>query len=126
MKERVSTSGGENLANNPFAALDMGPLPEALLPAVKETAAAEKKSGAVRRGKVHLRIERTGRGGKTVTVIFGEGISQLNPAEQNALLRELTSTLGCGGANGQESGTLELQGDERKRAEAWLRQAGFR
>mgnify|MGYP002347547731 CR=1 FL=1 len=125
MKGKIPTSGGENLANNPFASLDLGPLPAA--PASSSGKVVEEQSAKAQRklGKIHLRIERAGRGGKTVTVIFGEGVSRLDSAAQSALLRELKNTLGCGGATGQEPGTLELQGDERERAAAWLRRAGF-
>lgn len=125
MKGKVPTSGGENLASNPFASLDLGPLSAGPATASGKPVDAEKAKEKRKLGKIHLRIERAGRGGKTVTVIFGESLSRLQAVEQNALLRELKGTLGCGGTIGQEPGTLELQGDERERAAGWLRRAGF-
>jgi len=57
-----------------------------------------------------VRMERSGRGGKTVTVVEKLG---LPPRELEAWLKELKQTLGCGGA--VEGGALVLQGDLRER-----------
>ena len=69
-------------------------------------------------------MERAGRGGKTVTVLFGPGIGQLSESERQSLLRSLKTALGTGGATGSD-GTLEIQGDERHRLPALLLRAGF-
>lgn len=68
-----------------------------------------------------VRLERSGRGGKEVTVIEQLG---LPPAEREAWLKQLKSALGCGGS--VEDDALVLQGDQRKRAPAWLTARGVR
>lgn len=74
-------------------------------------------------GKVHLRIEKSGRSGKTVTVLFGEGVERLDAAGREGLLKSLKGSLGCGGT--VEGAALELQGDVRERAGARLRALGW-
>ncbi|MDR2983189.1 MAG: translation initiation factor [Puniceicoccales bacterium] len=122
MKSRISADGGQSLNNNPFDALDATNLPAG--PEKKPEPPAVPKA-PVKYGKVHLRIEKSGRGGKTVTVLFGEGIERLGGAEREKLLRSLKSAMGTGGALGTVEPTLEIQGDERPRIADWLREAGF-
>ena len=70
-------------------------------------------------GKLVLRRERKGRGGKTATVIEGLGL----PAKTlDTALRALRKTLGCGG--NLEGERVVLHGDLPERAEAWLRGHG--
>jgi translation initiation factor 1 len=68
-----------------------------------------------------VRMERAGRGGKTVTVV--EKL-ELRPRELEAWLGELKRALGCGGV--VERGALVLQGDTRERVGAWLEKRGVR
>jgi translation initiation factor 1 len=100
--------------NNPFASL--GPLKERL-PATPEQAAPATPTlppGTSKTGKSYaravVRMERSGRGGKEVTVV-----EQLNlsAAEREDWLKELKASLGCGGVI--EGDNLMLQGDHRKR-----------
>jgi translation initiation factor 1 (eIF-1/SUI1) len=87
----------------------------------------------VRRGVVHLRIEKAGRAGKTVTVLFGDGLERASDAERADLLRSFKRALGVGGATGTAANprtgaavpTLEFQGDERARLTVLLRREGF-
>lgn len=122
MRPKIPADGGQALGSNPFAALNLGPLPEA--PARPMAPVPEKETPPARRGLAHLRIEKSGRGGKTVTVLFGPGVEQLPEPERATLLRALKAALGTGGAIGA-AGTLEVQGDERPRVAEWLRRAGF-
>ena len=69
--------------------------------------------------KVVVRRERSGRGGKTVTVINGV---LLEGAEREALLRELRKSLGTSGQF--EGDCLVLGGDVRQRVASWLEKAG--
>lgn len=74
-----------------------------------------------RKPVIHLRMERKGRGGKTVTVLRGfpdESLSGLMD-----VLGRMKRDLGTGGTV-QET-VLELQGDQRERAAAWLQRNGF-
>ncbi|MDQ3488485.1 MAG: stress response translation initiation inhibitor YciH [Acidobacteriota bacterium] len=66
-----------------------------------------------------LRIEKAGRGGKTVTVV--DGLPQ-NDAFLKELLQELKRACGCGGA--VRDGGVELQGDLRDRVRAYLTKQG--
>jgi translation initiation factor 1 (eIF-1/SUI1) len=121
VKNKVSTDGGGTFGSTPFAALDFGPLPDAP-PSRPSPAVSEKPA---KHGPVHLRIEKSGRGGKTVTVLFGPGMEALGAEARAALLRSLKTALGVGGTIGPEPGMLEVQGDERPRVAAFLRKAGF-
>ena len=68
-----------------------------------------------------VRMERSGRGGKEVTVI--EHLD-LGPLEREKWLKQLKAALGCGGV--VEGDSLVLQGDHRKRLPAILTAAGVR
>jgi translation initiation factor 1 len=67
-----------------------------------------------------LRVERTGRGGKTVTVIDG---FPRNAQFAAALAQELKRSCGSGGA--LRDGVLELQGDLRDRVRELLTRKGY-
>ena len=67
-----------------------------------------------------LRIEKAGRGGKTVTVVYD---LPRNAAFLKELAQDLKRTCGTGGAVGD--GTVELQGDLRDRVREALRKRGF-
>ena len=68
-----------------------------------------------------VRLERTGRGGKEVTVI--EKLD-LPVTQRDVWLKELKQALGCGGV--VEGVALVLQGDLRDRAAAWLTKRGVK
>jgi len=71
--------------------------------------------------KAVVRLERKGRGGKTVTVV--EGI--LGPPEHLAeLAKRLKAACGTGGT--AKDGAVELQGDQRDRAAKALEREGFK
>jgi len=70
--------------------------------------------------RVTVRRERSGRGGKTVTIAEGPG---LEGRELASLAREAARALGVG-AN-VERGALVVQGDQRERLSAWLAKSGF-
>lgn len=68
-----------------------------------------------------VRIERSGRKGKEVTVI--EQLD-LRDTERNEWLKSLKAALGCGG--GIEGDSLVLQGDHRKRIGPLLSKRGVK
>lgn len=70
-------------------------------------------------GKLVVRRERKGHGGKTVTVI--EGL-RLPSTQFEMVARTLRKTLGCGSR--VENGCVLLQGDLVAAAEKWLRAHG--
>ncbi|HKB09634.1 MAG TPA: hypothetical protein VKD69_03230 [Vicinamibacterales bacterium] len=67
-----------------------------------------------------LRIEKAGRGGKTVTVVYD---LPRNAAFLKALAQDLKRTCGTGGTVGD--GTVELQGEMRDKVRDALRKRGF-
>lgn len=109
--------------HNPFGALGerFGVKPDERGPAAPAAPAAPATAGGRRIPRAVVRIERTGRGGKEVTVI--EQLD-LEPAERDRWLKALKATLGCGGA--VEGHSLVLQGDHRTRLPAILAARGVR
>jgi translation initiation factor 1 len=72
-------------------------------------------------GKIVVRRERKGHGGKTVTVIDGLG---LKPSQLETLARSLRRAFGCGAR--VDAGRVILQGDRGPALAAWLRERGAR
>jgi len=70
--------------------------------------------------KVTVRLERKGRGGKSVTVIDG---LQMRQKEKEALLKQLKTKLGTGGT--VKDTYLEIQGDHRDSLMAELGKMGY-
>src|SRR3989337_240907 len=70
--------------------------------------------------KVTVRLERKGRGGKSVTVIDG---LQMRQKEREALLKQLKTKLGTGGT--VKDASLEIQGDHRDALMAELGKMGY-
>lgn len=110
--------------HNPFASLGhlrgAGPSPPS--PAsteAKGTVPAVATRGTIPRAVV--RMERSGRGGKEVTVIDHLG---LPPDELSHWLKALKSALGCGGV--VEEASIVLQGDQRTRTPALLTARGVK
>ena len=120
-KNRVSTDGGEGLGANPFGALDLGNLPSGPVASAPKPAASqapEKKN----RGRLDVKREKSGRGGKTVTVVSGwKGISA---EEKTVLAKSIQKRCGVGGA--VKNGNIEIQGDKREETRTILEDAGFR
>ena len=67
-----------------------------------------------------LRMERSGRDGKTVTVVYG---LPRNAAFLKELAQELKRVCGTGGSAAEDS--VELQGDLRDRVREYLRKKGY-
>lgn len=76
-------------------------------------------SGPVRSG-ARIRLDRKGRGGKSVTVI--EGL-QLSSNDSEKLLKQLKTKLGTGGT--VKNGALEIQGDHCDVIMAELAKMGY-
>ena len=70
--------------------------------------------------KLRLRMEKNGRGGKTVTVISGFTGPQ---ADMDALARTLKTFCGCGGS--AKDGEIIIQGDFREKLKAKLLSLGY-
>lgn len=71
-------------------------------------------------GKVRVRLEKKGRGGKAVTTVSG---LPLNEAELKALGKTLKKKAGVGGA--VKDGVVEVQGDRVAQVIEWLGAMGY-
>ena len=124
---KVPTDGGHGLGHNPFAALSGAGLPANSAPPKPMSGAGPREAKAEdrpmkNRGRVDIRRETGGRGGKTVTVADGfVGIAQ---AEKEQLAKKIRSACGCGGT--VKDGAIEIQGDQRETVARILAEAGFR
>ncbi|MEM9068805.1 MAG: translation initiation factor [Myxococcota bacterium] len=103
------------LTHNPFAAL----APKEAPAAPKEPATPETKDGPVFAGKVVVRREKKGRGGKTVTRISG-----IAPDHRARFQKEMKKALGCGAT--LEGEDLVLLGSLVDRAADYLEGQGAR
>jgi len=107
--------------HNPFAGLrDQLGLPPGETTASEPAAAAPDGPSPIPRRAV-VRMERSGRGGKAVTVV--EQLA-LPPETLAVWLKDLKHALGCGGS--VEGEALVIQGDQRPRVQAWLSARGIR
>ena len=83
--------------------------------------AAAKKAPAGGKGPSKMRLEKSGRGGKAVTVLFELGMPE---AQLKDLLKELKTRCGSGGA--LKGDTLEIQGDHRDSIEKLFAAKGMK
>lgn len=119
-KNRIDTSGGNEFATNPFDALNLSNLPQNPR---TEKEATPTPAPSQKKGRVCVRREKSGRGGKTVTVIYD---FEHTPSAQACedLLKSLKNNLGCGGT--RKDNQLELQGDRCTDVCEFLNKQGFR
>jgi translation initiation factor 1 len=109
--------------HNPFGALSgirdsLKPAPE---PQKPEPTAPPPMPGVKQIPRAVVRMERSGRGGKEVTVIEH---MDLGPLEREKWLKALKAALGCGGV--VEGNNLMLQGDQRPRLPKLLTARGVK
>ena len=129
--DKISTDGGQGLGQNPFAALSGAGLPvapKAMLEKAAAAVTAGKGLGAKpaalekNRGRVEVRRETGGRGGKTVTTV--SGLVGIGLPEKEQLTKKMRGACGCGGT--VKEGVIEIQGDQRETVARILTEAGFR
>jgi translation initiation factor 1 len=123
---KLPTDGGQGLAKNPFASLSAAGLPQgsakAPPPSPASRAPAPETRASKNRGRVDIRRETGGRGGKTVTVI--DGFVGIGLPEKEQLAKKMRAACGCGGT--VKDGAIEIQGDQRDTIARILADAGFR
>ena len=119
---KISTDGGSSLGQNPFGALSSAGLPVAPEVVLKRVATPTEKVPAKNRGRVDIKRETGGRGGKTVTVV--SGFVGIGLPEKEALCKKMRGACGCGGT--VKDGQIEIQGDQREKIAQILSDAGFR
>lgn len=117
---KISTDGGKGLGQNPFGALSGAGLPSA--PARPAAVTPATKTPEKNRGRVEVRRETGGRGGKTVTT--ASGFLGIGLPEKEQLCKKMRGSCGCGGT--VKDGVIEIQGDQRETVARILTEAGFR
>lgn len=117
---KLSTSGGDDLGQNPFSALSGAGLPS--FSPVSADQLAEKSVPERNRGRVDIKRATAGRGGKTVTLVTG--FKGIGLPEKEQLAKKMRAACGCGGT--VKDGNIEIQGDQRDKIAAILSEAGFR
>jgi translation initiation factor 1 len=136
-EKKLATDGGQGLGQNPFAALNSIGLPQQTgdrKPAFAQPTAGKPETGKPirnpqseirnekNRGRVDIRRETGGRGGKTVTVV--DGFVGIGLPEKEQLAKKMRAACGCGGT--VKDGAIEIQGDQREMIAKILSEAGFR
>jgi translation initiation factor 1 len=74
------------------------------------------------RGRVDIKRQTAGRGGKTVTVVTG--FVGIGLPEKEKLAKQIQKACGTGGT--VKDGAIEIQGDKRAEVARVLTEAGFR
>jgi len=121
---RIPVDGGAPLQHNPFVRLT-GPVnaPAAGKLGAPAAPPSGRKAQALRnRGRVEIRRETAGRGGKTVTVV--SGFVGIGLPEKEQLAKAMQRACGSGGT--VKDGHIEIQGDRREVVARILTEAGFR
>ena len=122
---KIATDGGGALGQNPFGALSGAGLPafakaaEGVAPPANKIPAPKSEKN---RGRLEVRRETGGRGGKTVTTV--SGFLGIGLPEKEQLCKKMRGACGCGGT--VKDGTIEIQGDQRETVARILNEAGFR
>ena len=121
---RIATNGaGAPLHQNPFGALSAAGLPSLGAPVPAPPGPAPVASlPAKNRGRVEIRRETAGRGGRTVTAI--SGFVGIGLPEKEDLAKQMQKACGVGGT--VKEGRIEIQGDKREAVARVLETAGFR
>lgn len=123
---KVSTEGGQDLGHNPFGALSGLNLPVGTAPGPVVSAppvtGQDRPEPKRNRGRVEIRRQTGGRGGKTVTV--ASGFVGIGGPEKETLAKTMRQLCGCGGT--VKDGNIEIQGDQREKVAQVLSAAGFK
>ena len=130
-KANIKTSGGDALESNPFASLgsidtasvtsrNTAPFKPANSHSTTKGSVGKKSSLSM--GRVEIRREKAGRGGKTVTTLQAFA-THLPQSQLEHLCYDLKKNCACGGTRKER--TIELQGDVRERAFEFLQHLGF-
>ena len=121
-KQRISTSEGDGLKQNPFEELELNGLPSGSessnnykLPSKRE----KKKSD---RGRVDIIRQTAHRGGKAVTVVTN--FPPIELLEKKELAKKMQKSCSVGGT--VKDGNIEIQGDNREEVKRILLEAGFK
>lgn len=116
-KDRIPTDAAHSSASfSPFAGLNLEGLPAG------PEAPAPKEEKLSKLGRVVLRRETAHRGGKCVIVVDGFA-PHLDAEYIESLAKKLRALCGCGGSVKER--TIELQGEQARKAREILTKEGF-
>ncbi|MCM8537134.1 MAG: translation initiation factor [Lentisphaeraceae bacterium] len=121
-KKKVRYESQEAPSNNPFGGLDISFSEEETQSYEAEKEIEETKVESYAGGLVRVRLEKKGRGGKTVTIFYGFERNQKNLLTD--LFKDLKKHLATGGKVVEDE--LEFQGDQRLKAADWLGAQGYK
>jgi translation initiation factor 1 len=117
MSKKNQKFTADTFSNNPFASQEVECL------AVDNENPEMKEAAKPRKGLCRIRLEKKGRAGKKVTVLYGfEPVLELT--EMMDLLSQLKKKAGVGGTVRED--TLEIQGDTRQRTADILRENNYK
>ncbi len=119
-KKRVDYQSSE-IQNNPFGSLDI-PFSNEEIEGYDHSEDHAEENSDFSGGVVKVRLEKKGRGGKSVTVFYGFEKDQ--HGKIGDLLTGLKKALATGGKLTDEG--IELQGDLRKKSSEWLISQGYK
>ena len=123
--KRVPTDEASGFGHNPFAQLSkegFPPGPEKISDESIPQTGSGNPSPRKNRGRVDIKRNTAGRGGKTVTVI--SGFVGIGLPEKEKLAKQMQKLCGTGGT--VKEGRIEIQGDKRTEVARILTEAGFR
>ena len=121
-KGKISTAGDSHaLASNPFGALNVDGLAAGPTAGQMRPKSVEKKPKS--KGRVEVRREKAGRGGKTVTTLRAFP-SHIPLQELETMTFNLKKTCACGGT--LKVRVIELQGDVCDRVIGELEKIGYK
>lgn len=121
-KSKIEFSSSDDPLNDAFAGLNLGGLELPAAPSSVEKKTLVKVERKVYGGRLDVKREKTGRGGKTVTVIYG--VTPMDKKEAKNLLLSLKKKFATGGT--QHTERLELQGDVLETLVDHLRTLGYK
>jgi len=117
---KMDTSGNQDLGQNPFGALSSDGLPKGMVSESREKSAPKPTKS---KGRVEVRREKAGRGGKTVTTLK-EFPTHIPLVELEKMAKQLKQSFACGGV--LKGRVIELQGDVCDRAINALSERGYK
>ena len=120
--DKIPTSGGQGLGQNPFGKLSVAGLPSASRQPIESSPQGDNRPNPRNRGRVDIKRTTAGRGGKTVTIVTG--FTGIGLPEKESLTKKMRTACGCGGT--VKDGDIEIQGDQREKIAQILTDAGFR
>lgn len=119
---KISTEGGDSFGANAFDGLDAAGLPPGQLQPREPSSVSKKAKAKKSKGRVEVRREKAGRGGKTVTTLK-EFPTHIPLSTLEAMTFDLKKTCACGGT--LKGRIIELQGDVCDRVCAELNARGY-